>query len=237
MIFWQARLRQGSRRWFKQALIGFCLALTLLVAPDEQAWAQRFSEQFPLLDSYRAKPKETGFYFGFGLAPIAYLNHTPDVAISLGQLHWRNDFLHWEVVNAMLGLTYLNANSELNVIHYTFRSSLQLRLGKVLSFGPLVGWEFLSFPNVQVQTTQNNYITPQLPLATGGLIYGALLSEVFPLQDRYQLKINQVFYAQHYSTTLGAAGWSYVYNDPLLQADSSPIAAGIAVMVDFNLIF
>jgi hypothetical protein len=196
-----------------------------------------FAEDFPSLSKYVFEQSASKIFFGGGLTPISVMNQKPDIALSIFQAHWITDYLDFELFNGMIGFSYLSSANSYSLTHFTFRTVPKFRLTHNISVGPLVGIEFVSFPGVTGITAKGGFVTPNQSFSTSGLIYGAVVSETFPIGKQYMLKINQTAYKQNYSTVSSSYGWQYVYDNTGLNADQSPIAPGMVFQLEFSFLY
>jgi hypothetical protein len=217
-------------------------ALVLLLALSVLFLSPRVSasivDDFPNLSKYLYAQPASNLYFGVGITPLSIMASKPAVSISIFQTHWTWGLMDFELFNASVGITYSVKDSSTALTNFTFRSSPKLRITRNFSIGPLIGYEFVRFSAVNAKIINGTLATPVFePFSSRGLIYGLLLSETFPIGQLYQLKANQVFYRQTYSTTGTFNGWQYLYASQALNADQSSIAPGSVFQLEFSFLY
>ncbi len=221
-------------------LCGIALGLTayLAIFQVQVSWgSESFQQQYPNIQKYLYHPPDSGVLFGFGVSPIAMMSQKPDLSLSIFQLHWLTPLIDYQIFNGSIGFTYLSTNSSYSINHFTFTTSIQLRLSKNISFGPLIGLEFINFPAVTAVTLKSGFKTPNQPLSTQGAIFGAVMSETFELSQVTQLRISQITYKQNYSTQYDSSGWQYLYDNNTLNLDPSAIASGMVYQLEFSFLY
>lgn len=107
----------------------------------------------------------------------------------------------------------------------------------MLSFGPLFGYEYVSFPNVTAVLFQNSKQTQSEPFSTYGMIYGGALAQTFNLEGGSKLRLTEIAYQENYSVTAAGGGWTYKFNDSGLRSNSAPLAGGLLFTVEVGVLF
>jgi hypothetical protein len=194
-------------------------------------------DEYPALQNYVFEEPRSGVRIGAGISPFGMMRDELSLSASLFQFHWVGRVFDWEV----LGINYASSLGSSDVTQartFTFRTVPKLRIGEVFSVGPLVGLEFVSFPELSAQIFNGSLVTPPEPFSSRGLIYGGAVSETFPMGRELSFKMNQVVYRQTYSTTNAAeSGWTYRYGTPALNQDQSPIAPGLVLLLEFSVLY
>lgn len=198
--------------------------------------APTFLDENPTLQKFVYREPETHFYFGFGASPITVFHNRFGFAVSVFQIHFMSPLLDWEIFNASFGFTLADQNGIAGRT-YTFRTVPKWRLGRTLSIGPLLGYEFVSFPSVTAYLEKGLFTPVSYPFSASGPIYGFAISENFDAGTQYKFKINELAYRQNYSTTGTSNGWKYYYDQTSLNADQSPIAAGWVFAFEFSFLY
>lgn len=214
----------------------FVLILALVVSGRASADTQDFVERYPSLGKFRFKEPAPNIYFGFGLAPLEIVNSKTAISFSFFQVHWFNRWVDWEVFNASFGMTFAG-DSTSNIRKFAFRSVPKFRVNPMFSFGPVIGYEFISFPEVDVRLEKESQFTPIDSFSSRGLIYGGAVSENFKFRDRYVIKATQFAYKQTYSTSHSQEGWNYVFLDANQNQRSAPVSAGWVYGIEFSFLF
>lgn len=214
------------------------LILSLLVTGMARA---DFLDDHPALKKHVYQEPRSDLWVGFGVSPVGFLENRTLHVLSAFQFHWMPRYLDWEIINVSLGLTSFSKESYAKARTFFFRTSPKLRVLGFLSFGPMVGFEYVSFPDVgSIQVSPPpQFKTPNEPFSSKGIIYGAEISETIRLAQAYYLKISQVIYRQTYPTTTASNGWEYVFDKPELQADPArtAIKPSYVVLLEFSLLF
>jgi hypothetical protein len=210
-------------------------ALALGAATPARA---EFLEQYPAQKKYLWEEPKPNLYLGVGLAPVGILKDRAYFGASVFQLHWLAPWVDAEVFSAYFASTRSQADySQSN--HFVFRTIPKLAFNESISAGPLVGWEYVTFPKVQAKLYKDQYFTPSEPFSSEGVIYGFALSENLKIGDRKILKVNQVSYRQTYSVKESPQGWEYWYANEELQKDpeASPIRPTTVFLLEFALLY
>ncbi len=215
-----------------------CVVLGLFAGPaysDTSNTGRSFVDQYPALKDYLFEEPASGFQIGFGVSPFALVRNQIGVSASLFQLHWLSQSFDWEVVNASVGIA-TGGEDWSKSRQLVFRSSPKYRVSQSISVGPLLGYELVSFPNLESRIASDGLATPVQPFSSRGFIYGAEVSETFRLSQALELKLAQVFYRETYSTTDAGDGWKYRF--PQGQSPTSNfIQPGNVFTLDFSLIY
>lgn len=200
------------------------------------SFSEKFLEKFPHLKQHIFVEPETNFYFGFSIAPLGILRDRMMLTANFFQIHYLSHFLDLELFSVSYAMT-LTQPSYLQSNHFIFRMTPKFRIGKIVSLGPLIGYEFVSFSQITSKLRKNNYETKPEAFSTKGVIYGIGINENFDLESGRKLKISQILYNQSYSTEHSDYNWSYYYDLQTLNSDKGPIAAGFVVLLEIGLLF
>lgn len=224
---------------------------------NEEVENERFSEnqfeqkespvilEYPELKKFLYVPPKAPIYIGLGVAPISLMGSKLYFSISLFQVHYMDDNWDIEIFSASIGQARSDktfANSR----HFTGRFSPKyifmniFDTGKV-SFGPLVGMEYVQFGSIQAKKSRGT-VTTQTPedLTTGGYIYGFSLSETFTLSKDRRFKISQMFYKQTYNIKENEYGWNNVPVDGSIfdgAANEDEISKKSVFLIEFAFLF
>lgn len=215
------------------------IAATLLLLLARPASAS-FLEEFADLKKLTPPEPRSSFYFAFGLSPVAISQNSTSVMFDAFELHWLSRFVDFELLSGSVGFSLIADTDFAASRRFLARSSPKLRVLEFLSVGPLVGYEFVTFPNVPTRLTQGGLQTPYAePFSSSGVLYGMQVSETFHYGDSYLIKVSQSFYKQTYSTTKTSNGWNYQFDIPALAADPDrkAIRASYVIMMDVSLLF
>lgn len=196
------------------------------------------TQEYPELKKFLFKEPKSDFLFGLGVSPIGIANNRFVLSVNFFEFHWRHEPFDVEIFKASFGFGY-SQQSYAGSRTFTIRTSPKFTLFHFLSIGPLIGYEYVSFPDVKSTLQYNQFATPTEPFSSLGLIYGAAVSETFPFQNDYLLKITQTVFQETYSTTQAGNGWTYVFEEPSLQNDPArtQIKPSLVLMVDFSLLY
>ena len=195
-----------------------------------------FLNAFPQLKPYVYEEPPSGFYLGVGLSPVGMLKDRFMLTLDMFQLHWMNEKWDVEILNASYSVTRAQS-AAVQSTQFTARASAKYRFFKNFSVGPLIGYEFVSFPNITAQLRKGNLFSPSEPFSSRGIIYGGMLTETFTMGKGYLLQINELAYKQTYSTTQTAEGWNYYYNDASIRNDPTQIEAGFVMMIEASFLY
>jgi hypothetical protein len=194
-------------------------------------------QENPALEKYTFSEPASAVEIGFGLSPFGMIRDQMSISANLFQFHWVTSHLDWEVFSLSFAES-LGGDDYSHSKQFTLRTIPKFRINQTFSVGPLLGYEFVSFPDLQSQIFNGTLTTPQEPFSSRGLVYGGAVIETFPLNQDLKLKINQVVYKETYSTSnANAAGWSYQYANPALNQNTGPINPGTVIMFEFSLLY
>ena len=194
-------------------------------------------DEIPTLQKYIYSEPESKIAFGFGISPLAIIKNRVGFTANIFQIHLVTKSWDWEIFSASFGNT-ISDSTGTNVRTYTFRSIPKFRITNTLSFGPIVGLEFVNFPDVSAELFKGNLFTKPNPFSAVGAIYGLSFSENLKWGKDYQFKINQLAYRQNYSTVGTNNGWQYFFlNRDDLNADPTPISAGWVFAFEFSFLY
>jgi hypothetical protein len=190
---------------------------------------------YPGLQKFVAKEHASSLYFGFGVSPFTLVNSKIGFGLSLFQLHWMKGAIDWEVFNAsfsnVFGQTYGNEQI------FLLRTVPKFQVFKNVSIGPMLGVEFVHFPDVTDKLTKNNLYSQQFEFSTLGIAYGGVVSENFPLANNNYVKVNEIVYREGYSANGTNNGWTYYYLQNPLNFDKGPIAASTVFLLEISFLY
>ena len=205
-------------------------------AKDEDSeGGKTFLERFPHLSELVFDEPHAGYYIGFGLSPVSFVKDQVKVSLSLFEVHNIQRRFEWEILKINVGSSFgrpaIAASTD-----FTARTSLKWRWTEMFSLGPLVGYEFVSFPQIDSRTTKNTYETPVEPFSSRGLIYGFALNQNFKWNE-HRFKLAQVIYKQTYPTDENGAGWRYVFEDPDISSEAEVLAPGTVFAFELSFLY
>jgi hypothetical protein len=209
--------------------------------PKDKAPALTAAPEVPFLDTYPHlrnllfREPDSGFRFGMGIEPIGMLKDRVYFSFNFFQVHYIKDRINWEVLNASYGQT-IAQQSAFQSKNFVFRTAPKFRFSDMLSAGPLIGYEFLSFPNIKARLYKAPYISPSEPFSSRGMIYGFMASQTFHYKENL-LQVSEVFFKQTYSVEETPEHWTYIYDDPNVQADQKLIGPNMVIMVEVSYLF
>jgi hypothetical protein len=176
-------------------------------APEKE---ETFLGEYPALEQLTYKEPASGIYFGIGVSPFVIVGSKFGAGLSAFQFHYMNNWLDWEVLNGGFQFAF-GSNASARSNFFNLRSAPKWRISKMLSVGPLVGYEVVSFSNVSVTLQHGGKETPVEPFSSRGFTYGVAACENFTLANGSVLKIGQIFYQETYPTKKTSDGWAYDY--------------------------
>jgi hypothetical protein len=195
-----------------------------------------FMQAFPKLSEYIYKEPKSGFYLGFGVSPLALVKDRTAFGANFFQVHYISDHFDLELFNVAYSVTRAES-SVYQSNNFTMRSTAKIRIGSLVSFGPMIGYEYVSFPNLGATLLKNQFTSPDEPFSSQGLIYGAMLTETFHYKEDYLIQINQVVFQETYSNTTTAEGWAYNYDNANVQGNTGLIGPGVVTMIELSFLF
>lgn len=199
--------------------------------------AQSFLSTYPQLQPYVYQEPKSGFFLGLGISPVGILRDRMMFTANFFELHWIEDRYDVELLNASYAFTRAQT-SEFQSTHFTFRASPKYRVIGPISVGPILGYEYVSFPSIGARIFQGGKMSEDSePFSSGGWIYGLMVSETFKSGTDYLFKINELAYQETYSTTQTSRGWTYIYDDQQIQKDKTKISAGVVLMIEGSFLY
>jgi hypothetical protein len=223
-------------RFTFKALLSALVSLSVATILGSHRAEASILETHAHLKDYLFEEPKSNFYLGFGLTPVGLLRGRMLFAANFFQLHWLSGMWDLELLNASFGFTSTQQTT-LQSNHFVFRTAPKVKLFKLISLGPVLGYEFVSFPEVKSRLFKNQFATPTEPFSSGGVIYGFMASETFTYKDDYLIKVNQLVFKQNYSTEKTLEEWYYLYDRADLRADKTPIEGDLVFMIEIALLF
>jgi hypothetical protein len=200
-------------------------------------WGGAFLEEYPHLKEHIRQEPKSNVWVGIGLSPISILPSKVLHTFSPFQMHWTPSYFDWELIHSSVGFTSIVKESYSGSLHFIFRTCPKLRFG-FLSFGPLAGYEFITFPGIQAKLTDGVSETGFDTFSVKGPIFGGQISETM-LLGNFLLKFSQTYYKQFYSVTRTTNGWTYQFSDAAVSSDAGRLAtqASDVFMFDVSILF
>lgn len=196
-----------------------------------------FLEAFPNLKNYIFEEPKSGFYLGFGATPIGVMTDRVLFAADFFQLHWMSEHWNIEILNASYGFTQAQ-NTTLQSNQFTFRTAPKYKIGQLFSIGPVFGYEYVTFRNVGAKLFKTPWETQVFePFSSSGIIYGGMISETFKYKNDYLIQFNELAYQQTYSVKKTPENWTYVYEDPSIEADPNVIGASFVILIQASFLY
>jgi hypothetical protein len=208
---------------FGNQIFALGVALSFFLSPLASADTPDVTNEYPELKKFLFKEPKSDFQVGFGFNPVGIMNNRIFVAVNVFELHWDNDFWDIEILNAQVGFGF-SKDSFSGSKHFSVRFSPRIKILKYVSVGPIVGYEYVSFPDVNARLRKDTRISPFEPFSSRGLLYGVGFSETVSLQEDYSITLHQSVYNQTYSTTKSPDGWDYEYERTEIQTDPDKTA-------------
>lgn len=213
-------------------IVRHILLWALLLLPRAQA---NFIEGHPLLKTFLFQEPSSPFYFGFGISPLSITKGSFGLSLSAFELYYQDSLLDLEIFSAVFGVG-LGRDDLTSSRSFMMRVSPKYRVGQHFSAGFMVGYEFVSFPNVLSRIYKGNLFSPFEPFSSSSLVYGIAASQKFQVSG-YSFQLSQYIYKQNYSTKTTNNGWNYNYQDSKIAADQSAISPGIVGAVELSLLY
>jgi len=215
-------------------IIGFVLLLGSLTV--DLASASSIVETYPDLKEQLFKEPKSAYYLGFGLTPLGTVKSRFIFAANFFQVHWIRDRYDIEILNASYAVTTAQP-SYVQYDSFTFRTSPKYKVLQNFSVGPLLGYEFVSYPQINARLYKNGYSSPSEPFSSKGVIYGVMVSENITYKENYFIKLNQVLYNETYSTEKTDQDWLYLYDRSELRKDKTDLENGTVFLFEVSLLF
>ena len=197
-----------------------------------------FLKENPSLNKFIYETPHSNIYIGVGITPLAMTDNRFVFSGSIFQLHYINNIWDIEIFNASLGLN-IAENSMYSSYHFIFRTAPKIKVNKNLSVGVILGWELVSFPNVNKKEYKDGYFTPMEPFSSSGGILGAIISQEFRYYDHYLIKISGFLHYEFYSVEETRYSWKYWFEEKEIELDpdKSAIAPGFIGGLELSILF
>ncbi|OFZ39868.1 MAG: hypothetical protein A2504_17570 [Bdellovibrionales bacterium RIFOXYD12_FULL_39_22] len=227
------------KRFFTQL---FILTITSIIFMSNNARAQSaFLTQYPHLKKFLYLEPSPHLFLGLGLSPLGLVQSKVYFSANLFQLHFIENNWDFEIFSASIGKTSAQSSSAQSD-HFTIRSSPKYKIYGVVSAGPVIGLEFVRFPNLQSRLYKGGWTTPLETFSTSGSFYGLAISENIDIGDHYILKISQLLYKQGYSIKKTHNNWQYLlFDSNSYELEDEEIVAAISpdtvFMLEFSILF
>ncbi|PWU19021.1 MAG: hypothetical protein C5B49_06405 [Bdellovibrio sp.] len=195
-----------------------------------------FLESFPQLKDYIYQEPASKFYLGLGGSPLGILKDREMFTVNFFQFHYFGESWDFEIFNASFGFTHAQ-NATFQANYFTFRTTPKYRISEIFSIGPILGFEFVSFPNIGSHLNNGQLETKEEPFSSRGAIAGVMLTETFKMGQKNLLQISQLAFKETYSTTQSPDHWHYIYDESSLNADPTLIGAGLLVMLEVSYLY
>ncbi len=212
---------------------GYCLVCSQVLG--------NFVEKNPHLQQYLFVEPRSDFYFGVAISPVGFVNNKVLLSVNVFQLHYRKGPWDLELLSVGVGYAFPR-QSFAGSRHFTFRTAPKVSILKFLSLGPLVGAEFISFPEIGARIKKDidgkTFATPVEPFSSKGLVLGLQVTQTFKLGEGLLFRVSENIYRQTYSTETTFNDWNYDYVDkPELSSDRSVIDASWVFAIEFAVLF
>ena len=197
-----------------------------------------FVDEYPELKRHLYAEPKSNFYIGLGVGAVGFVENRAIHSLSVFQLHYINGAADLELLNLGLAVSSFGKDPLSTSRHFLLRASPKLRLFEFLSIGPVVGFEWVSFPNASVVLAKGGFGTPPEAFSSNGLVYGLMVSQTIKLGD-HQLRLNQLLYKQTYRADQTENGWVYQFEDGALAADpeKKAVRAGYTFLFECAFLF
>ena len=196
----------------------------------------QFFNQYPHLKDNVYKEPESHLHLGISGGLIGFVANRIFFSANFFQVHYITENWDNELFSTAYGSTTTQP-SNVKSDHFIFRTVPKYRFNKYVSLGPLLGYEYISFPNISAVQVQNGKSTRSEPFSTYGTIYGVSAAETFSLEGGSLLRITEIVYQETYSVTSAGGGWTYQYNVPALNTSQSTIAPGVVTSIEIGILF
>ncbi|MBS1960067.1 MAG: hypothetical protein JST80_11375 [Bdellovibrionales bacterium] len=196
-----------------------------------------FMERFPELTKFIHKEEASNLYFGFGVSPITLVNGKFGFAASIFQLHYLKDKWDTELLNLSFGKAFGDALGKEDF--FLLRMSPKYKIYKNISIGPLIGIEFVHFPDVKAALTKGGLFSQQFDYSTFGYFYGGAISQTFDIgtTGTNAIRVSAIYYKERYSVEETNNGWTYYFQQNSLNIDKSPIAPSSMFMLEISYLY
>lgn len=206
-----------------------------LVSPLLGTWIEERPHLKPLL---HVEPK-SNFQLGMGISPLTMSDGKLIHGISLFQIHWTYSIADIELLSTAIGISSTAKTEYAGSRHFWIRTSPKFRPFPFLSIGPVAGYEFVLFKDVEVRQTNGTFTTPLEPFSSSGFFYGGMATQTFSLSSGYQVRVSEIIVKETYSITDPGNGWAFDYARPELAADpdKTPIKPNLLFMIEVSFLF
>ncbi|MGZ3744210.1 MAG: hypothetical protein ACXVB1_09850 [Pseudobdellovibrionaceae bacterium] len=211
------------------------IALAAEVKPVP-AEGESFLDKYPLLKKNLYNEPNSNLYLGFSVGILGIVHDRMYFSANFFQLHYMSSYWDSEILSVSYGTTTANP-SYVQSNHFVFRTMPMYRLTRFWSFGVVGGYEYVSFPQISTVIFDGIYQTKTEPFSTSGVIYGFAASQNFESESNYKFKLTESVYKESYSTENAGHGWKYLYDSTALRKDTTPIKAGVVMLVEAGFVF
>lgn len=196
-----------------------------------------FLDKYPHLKENLYREPESGFNLGMSVGLLGVADSAMYFNLNFFQVHYTSERWDNELFTVTYGMTSTSA-SYLTSNRFTFRTIPKYRWNDFVSFGPLIGYEYVSFPNIISVQYKSGLETKPEPFSSAGMIYGLAASENFKLDSGTLIKLTEVAYQETYSTLAAGSGWTYLYqSQSSLNVSQSPIQASLVFSIELGFYF
>lgn len=202
------------------------------------AHAETVLETYPGLQKFVSTERTSNVYFGFGLNPVNFVGSKIGFSASVFQVHYIKNKWDLELFNGSFGAAFGKQYG--NEQFFLIRTAPKYRVVKNISVGPVLGMEFVHFPDVQAELYKNGNFTKPFDFSTVGAVYGLTISDVIEMGGAGKsslLRISGTLMKENYSVVGTNNGWQYYYMANYLNGDSSPIAPSTVFLLELSYLF
>ncbi len=202
---------------------------------DQKADSE-FLQKFPQLQQYIYKEPSSHFYQGISGVPVGFLKDRVMFAVNFFQIHYLTSDWDYELFSVTFGTTTTKP-SYVQSDHFIFRTFPKYRINETWSIGVLAGFEYVSFGKISSKLYKNGWETPEEGFSSKGVIWGGGLTQTYSLESGNKFRVSEVAFKQTYSTTSADHGWAYLYSNQSLRQDTTPIDAGMVIMIELGILY
>ncbi len=215
----------------------FLVILLALIFQTASPALADFLDDFPALKSFIKPESSTHFQLGFGIIPFVDSGSKAGMGVIPFSATVRSSFLEWNFLTASAVFGFLGQGSQNNRVTVEFRTAVKIRITETFSIGPVIGGEFLTFPDISAKLYRNNLASNSEPFSVNGWVVGVIASQNLGLWPNLSLQINESYVLQKYDPVKLQWGWKPVFDASNLNQDPSSLAATPSFRIEICLLY
>lgn len=183
-----------------------------------------FLDDFPHLKKLQYGEPSSPVRLGFGVTPVGIMKDKNYLGFSLLQAHWLSRWVDWELAGFSFGVSNAR-NSYADSRSFIARTVPKFRPLENLSFGAVLGYELITFPNAKSKVhkelpSKAGVSTPEEPFSSKGLVYGGIMSLLVNTSFG-TIRVSPLYLVRTYPHKELDDGWRYIFTNAELMSDEA----------------